>query len=109
MVHAYIYTLIHTQDVRNSAMTYHRGNEIPGLLGLTRGWSRVVFLLVGREQLMKGQQAIVLGLGWLAAPGLIERALAHGASWSLAGRPPGFDDSKLRNFQPPWDLVLFFF
>lgn len=69
-------------------MTYHRGNEVPGLLGLTRGWSRVMVLLVGREQLVNGQQAIVLGLGWLVAPGLIERALAHGASWTLAGLGP---------------------
>jgi len=63
-------------------VTYHRGNEVPGLLGVTRGWSRLVLVLVlvGREQLVDGQQAIVVGLGWLAAPGLIERALAHGAS-----------------------------
>jgi hypothetical protein len=47
-----------------------------------------MLLLIGREQLVDGQQPIMIGLGWLVAPGLIERALAHGASWSLAGRPP---------------------
>jgi hypothetical protein len=76
-------------------MTYHRGNEVPGLFGLTRGWSRVTFLVVGREQFMDGQQAIVIGLGWLAAPGLIERALAHGASWSLAGWAPSMIPNSL--------------
>lgn len=48
---------------------------------------------------MYGQQAIMIGLGWLVAPRLIERALAHGASWSLAGWPPSMTRKFLGIFR----------
>lgn len=66
-----------TASMRESA--YHRRNEVPGLLSRARGRSRVM-LIAWRQQIVDGQQPIVIALGCLALPGLVERALAHGAS-----------------------------
>lgn len=37
-------------------------------------------LVAWRQQIVDGQRPIVIALGCLALPGLVERALAHGAS-----------------------------
>lgn len=37
-------------------------------------------MFIGRQQVMDGQQSILIALGCLTPPGLLERALAHGAS-----------------------------
>lgn len=46
---ALAWTLALSNTRARRVMAYHRGNEVPGLLGLTGGWSRVMLLLVGRE------------------------------------------------------------
>lgn len=62
---------------------YHGRNEVPGLL-VCAGWRSTVLLVARRQQVLDGQQTIV-ALGRLA-PRLLERALAHCASFSNVSR-----------------------
>jgi len=61
---------------------YDGRNEVPRLLVRT-GW-RSTFLLVRRQQVLNGQQDIIAL--WRLTPRLIERALAHCASFSNMSR-----------------------
>lgn len=79
------------QHGRQLCLTYHRGYEIPGFLGRARG-SRIV-IIARREQFVKGQGPIMIAVGHVVARGLLEWALAHGASWRrcwLISRPRSF-------------------
>lgn len=65
---------------RGKLGTYDSRNEVPGFLGGSGGLT--VLLLARREQVLDGQQAIIVGIGrhMCTCPGLLERALAHFAS-----------------------------
>lgn len=71
-----------TSQVREED-AYHGRNEVPGLL-VCAGWRSTVLLVARRQQVLNGQETIV-ALGRLV-PRLLERALAHCASFCSLSR-----------------------